>query len=55
MSAANKSESPGRKGVTTKPVSIKITMNRIAGPCAILLDNICHVLVEMQKEIKKKF
>ena len=50
--AANSSESPGRNGVTTKPVSANTMRNRISvDPEAVVAQQLDEVGVEMQDEI----
>ena len=49
---ANSSESPGRIGVTTSPVSQKmISKQHHIGPHAILGDDLAQVLVEVQEKV----
>ena len=50
--AANSSESPGRNGVTTKPVSANTMANRISvHPEAVVAQQLDQVRVEMQDDV----
>ena len=50
--AANSNESPGRNGVTTRPVSAKMTAKSPAyDQRAVLRDKISEVNVEVEKEV----
>jgi len=46
--AANSNESPGKNGVMTNPVSIKITAKKDGiRPHPILIDDVRHVFIKM--------
>lgn len=47
--AANSSESPGKKGVNTKPVSAKMIKNKIAYEITPYVEIICPKCVSMCK------
>ena len=51
---AKSRESPGRNGVTTRPVSQKMMRKKIeVAPQAVVFDDVIEVLIEVQEKINQ--